>query len=391
LKKINESARARGTVLRFAILGAAVLAALIGAAGRSGAASPVITPSQSSIPGDGVAVAYSGVVAGQSNYVSYTVGFQRGADNNNLSHARVSEPVNCTGTTTTTACTDSGFIGAKVVSVAGTITVGSTTTPFCTAPVGRTGANTVPAIGAEGVTCPIGALASNSTISLTIVFQVPAKSTVCTDTSFDNRAALLVDESINDSQPQSNHQDTFATDGVGMTTLLTCDAANALNSFALPGDAATFQTDVTPGTGNYQASSVSWGGGTPTLSFPGGGLQLFECGRPGSGAQANACDPLLPSPCGGACLTQTSVINVPTALSFFQANHLTITLTFFPSDFPKGFNWRKLVIWHNASPVPYCPTRAADSDCVVSLLLDKATGNVIATIDGPTNGGWGGI
>jgi hypothetical protein len=386
LKKNSESARARERFLRLGILGAVVLAALIGAAGRSGAASPVIFPSQNSMPGDGVAVAYSGVVGGQSDYVSYTIGFQRGADNNNLSHARVSEPVNCTGTGTTTACTDSGLIGATVVSVTGTITVGSTTTPFCTAPVGRTD----PTIGA-GVTCPIGALAPNSFISLTIVFKMPTKLAACAAQTFDNRAALLVDESINDSQPQSNHQDTFATSDGGMTTLLTCDAANALDTFTLPGTAASFQTDATPGAGNFQASAVKWGSVTPA-GFPGGGLRLFECGIPG-GAQGTACDPSVANPCGPVpCVTQTSVINVPGNLgAYFIANPMTITLTFFPSDFPKGFNWRKLVIYHDTHQVRTCPDTTFDVDCLSSLILDKATGNVIATIVGPANGGWGGI
>jgi hypothetical protein len=382
LKKISESARARGTLLRLGILGAVVLAALIGAAGRSGAASPVITPSQSSIPGN-VPVAFSGVVAGQSDYVSYTVGFARGADNNNLSHARVSEPVTCNATTGN--CSDAVFAGATVVSVLGTVTVGSTTTTFCTTAnaVGRG------ALGAEGVTCPIGALAANSTVSVTIVFKVPTKAAVCAPTSFDNRAALLVDESSNDSQPQSNHQDTFATGAGTMTTSLTCDAANALDTFTLPGTAGTFQTDQTPGTGNYQASAVHWGNGNVSL-FAGGGLRLLECG----GLSSISCASVgVGNPCGLLpCLTQTSFISVPgSGDSYFQANHMTITLTFFANEIPKGFNWRKLVIWHDGSAVPYCTSTASNSDCVVSLLLDKATGNVIATIDGPTNGGWGGI
>jgi hypothetical protein len=385
LKKINESARARGTVLRFAILGAAVLAALIGAAGRSGAASPVITTSQSSIPGNNVPVAFSGVIAGQNNYVSYTVGFARGADNNNLSHARVSEPVSCSATTGN--CSDAVFPGATVVSVVGSVTVGSTTTMFCSTAyaVGRG------ALGAEGVTCPIGALAPNATIALTIVFKVPTKAAVCAPSSFDNRAALLVDESTSDSQPQSSHLDTFATGAGLMTTPLSCDAANALNSFALPNTAGSFQTDTTPGPGNFQASAVKWGNVDPA-GFPGGGLQLFECGIPG-GAQGTACDPSVANPCGGVpCVTQTSVIIVPGNLgAYFVANPMTITLTFFPSDFPKGFNWRKLVIYHDGHQVVACPATTFDPDCLSLLTQDKATGNVIATIVGPANGGWGGI
>jgi hypothetical protein len=385
LKKISESARARGTALRLCILGAAVLAALIGAAGRSGAASPVIATTQSSIPENNAPVAFSGVVAGQDDYVSYTVGFARGADNNNLSHARVSEPVTCNATTGN--CSDALFAGATVVSVLGTVTVGSTTTTFCTTAnaVGRG------ALGAEGVTCPIGALAPKSTISLTIVFKVPTKAAVCTPRSFDNRAALLVDESTSDSQPQSNHQDTFATGAGMMTTPLTCDAANALNTFALPNTAASFQTDTTPGAGNFQASAVKWGNLNPT-GFAGGGLQLFECGIPG-GASGTPCDSSVPNPCGAVpCVTQTSVINVPGNLgTYFVANPMTITLTFFPSDFPKGFNWRKLVIYHDGHQVRTCPDTTFDLDCLSSLVQDKATGNVIAAITGPANGGWGGI
>jgi hypothetical protein len=70
---------------------------------------------------------------------------------------------------------------------------------------------------------------------------------------------------------------------------------------------------------------------------------------------------------------------------------MTIALTFFPSDFPKGFNWRKLVIYHDTHQVRACPDRTSDPDCLVSLIQDKVTGNVVATINGPSNGGWGGI
>ena len=388
MKNVGECTRGRGTALRLGIFGALVMLALIGGAGRSGAASPVITPSQSSIPGNSVPVAYSGTVAGQPGYASYTVGFARGADNNNLSHARVSEPVSCSGTGTATNCSDSTFAGATIVSVSGRVTVGSTTTTFCTLAnaLGRG------ALGAEGVTCPIGALAPNSIISLTIVFKVPTKAAACTDSSFGNRAALLVDESTNDSQPQSSHQDTFATADGQMTTPLTCDASNALNSFALPGSSASFQTDLTPGAGNYQASAVKWGGGDLTL-FGGGGLRLLECG----GLSSLSCASVgVANPCGsGQCLTQTSFISVPGSetfnLPYFQANHLTITLTFFANEIPKGFNWRKLTIYHDGNRVNACPDRTLDADCLVSLTQDKVTGNVIASIDGPSNGGWGGI
>jgi len=128
VKNVGECTRGRGTALRLGIFGALVMLALIGGAGRSGAASPVITPSQSSIPGNSVPVAYSGTVAGQPGYASYTVGFARGADNNNLSHGRVSEPVSCSGAGTATNCSDSTF--AEKMTISADASAATSTIPF---------------------------------------------------------------------------------------------------------------------------------------------------------------------------------------------------------------------------------------------------------------------
>jgi hypothetical protein len=392
------SGRSRLVAGRFWVLAALAAVVVLGAAGTSGAASPTITACPpgtagltcGSIPGDGVAVPY--FTAAQPTYVSHSVAFRRGSDNSVLTHARVSDPVgNPAGSCSSTspACPDAQFAGATIVSVLGTLTVGTNSpTTFCTT------ANAVyrgtAAFPKQGVTCPIGSLPSNSTVVLTVVVQVPTQANAGGATALVNQAALFVDESLNDSQPSSSHQDTFPTTPV--TNPLTTDVANAFNTYTLPNTSGSFQTNGSGGTGNYQQSAVSWSG---TTGFPGGGLQLQECGGPNSLSGSPPCA-VTTNPCGTlTCTTQTSLVVVPgSATSFFTLNPMTITLTFFASELSAKFNLSQFVIYHDGFPVSSCKAKTQtdpSGDCLSSLTQSKTTGDVTAVIVGPANGGWGGI
>jgi hypothetical protein len=392
------SGRSRLVSGRFWVVAALAAVVVLGAAGTSGAASPAITacPPVSdtltcgSIPGNGIDVPY--FTDSQPTYISYTVAFKRGSDNNILTHARVSDPVGSPAgscSSTSSGCPDALFAGATVVSVLGTLTVGTNPpTTFCTTDNALyRGTSAFPK---EGVTCPLGSLPPNSTVVLTVVFQVPKQAEAGGATALVNQAALFVDESLNDSQPSSSHQDTFPTTPV--TNSLTTDVTNAFNTYTLPNTSGSFQTNGSSGTGNYQQSAVSWSG---TTGFLGGGLQLQECGGPIlSGSPA--CAAGTSNPCGAlTCTTQTSLVVVPgSAGSFFTQNPMTITLTFFKSELGSKFNLSQFVIYHDGLPVSSCKAKTqtdTSGDCVLSLTLNKTTGDVTAVIVGPANGGWGGI
>jgi hypothetical protein len=403
--------RGRGFVL------AAVAAIIVlGAAGTSGAASPsiAICPVVSglstcgSTPAPGVAVPYfTDGVGGQPTYISYTVAFQRGSDNNTLTHARVSDPVgnplgNCSSTSA--GCPDAQFAGANVVDVLGTVAVGANNpTTFCTMQnaVFRYPTATPDALHREGVTCPIGSLQPNSTVVMTVVFQVPKQADAGGATALVNQAALLVDESLNDSQPSSSHTDTFPTPA--QSNLLTTNVTNAFNTFTIPGQVtdtkgSDFKTnqDLTV-VGNLQASEVAWPlSQDPTNLFPGGGLQLTECipdplsslPCPAGTAAVSA------SPCPLACRTQTSLVIVPGSSGrFFTQNPMTITLIFSHNELGSKFNLSQFVIYHDQQPVNSCKSKTLTDplgDCISSLTQSKTTGDVTAVITGPANGGWGG-
>jgi hypothetical protein len=385
---------------RFWVIAALAAVVVLGAAGTSGAASPSITvcPSPTSgtltcgsIPGDGIAVPY--FTTAQPTYIRYTVAFRRGSDNNTLTHARISDPVgsplgSCGASSP--GCPDAQFAGATVVSVLGTLTVGTNpATTFCTTENAVYRGTT--AFPKQGVSCPLGSLPPNSTVVLTVVFQVPKQADAGGATALVNQAALFVDESLNDAQPSSSHQDTFPTTTV--TNPLTTDVANVFNTYTLPNTSGSFQTNGSGGTGNYQQSAVSWSG---TIGFPGGGLQLQECGGPTSLSGSPPCAAPT-NPCGAlTCTTQTSLVVVPgSATSFFTLNPMTITLTFFASELPAKFNLSQFVIYHDGFPVSSCKAKTLtdpSGDCVLSLTQSKTPPlDVTAVITGPANGGWGGI
>jgi hypothetical protein len=356
---VKRSLRLTRPVGLVAIVAVAVLAF----AGGATASGPTFSGTLASNP-SGVPIAYS-VANGATSYVQYVTTFTRtSSDTSSLTHATVNEPVTADSNNNPL---NADFPGA-IVSLS--------STPNACIPTYRD-SNT-------GVACDFGSLKAGAVITLTVVVQMP---TGTVDTSFDTKAALTVKEGTNDSQPQSNFTDTFFTgggpSGTPLTTHLTSDTSSAFNTFTLPNSAGNFGTS---GNG-LQLSSVSW---AATTGFPGGVLQLKQCGGKGT-----ACDSSVSSPCPTKCNTQTSIVVVPgSGTVFSQTNPLTITLVFSLSDLPSKFVLSQFTIYHDGYPVSSCkktPFTDPSGDCLSSLTQDKTTGAVTAIIVGPSNGGWGGI
>ena len=358
------SGRPRKVLLRLLALTTVAGVLVLGIAGLAGAGSPVFdTTSLTAVPGN-VAIPYS--TPATPTYVQYEAKYVRSAgDTSALTHSVVSEPV--TKDANLNPVTSDFPAGSKIVSVTGCPSVSYRDSQ-------------------RGLTCDFGTLRQGAVIDLTIVVQTPPSGGV---TSMTNQAVLIFKEGTNDSQPQSNFTDSVFTNPI--TTQLTTDTANAFNTFTLPATTSgSFQTSGSVVTGNFQQSGVSWSGVT---GFPGGRLQLQECGGPKTGSPgcpAGTGNPCAPLTCG----TQTSIVVVPGSGIAFTQNPLTITLTFFFAGLPPKFNLSQFVIYHDGNPVSSCKARTQtdpSGDCLSSLTQSKTTGDVTAVMVGPANGGWGGI
>ncbi len=361
--------------LTLVIVGLVVV--LVGGAGTAPAASPVVTITKSSFPDAGVPVAYSSVIAGQSTYISYTINVNYAGSNGTLTHSRLSDPVSCNSA----GCTDLQYAGAEVVYVSDT----------CGTAVYR-GTTSFPK---QGVACDLGSLIPGTNFDVQIIFKVPTQAAAGGATTFSNVAGFTAKEGPKDNTPTSSHTDTFASNGnVPVVTPLTPDALDALNSYAPPGVVTKLQTDSKHVTGNFQTSQV-------TLTGPPKGslVQLRECGGLGT-----ACPTGTGSPCPVAtpCKTQTSLVFVTgSGGAFFQSNHMTLVFTLFASelssrphddDHPGGTSTVKW--YHDGRLVGLCPDRTSDpsGDCLVGPpVRNSVTGDVTITVDGPAQGGWGGI
>jgi hypothetical protein len=369
----NSSWVAKRRLAPLVVLIIGLVIALAGGAGTAPAASPVITLAKSSFPAPGVPVAYSNVVAGQSTYISYTIHVDYSVANGTLTHAALSDPVdpsNCLS-----ACADAQFTGAEVVYVS----------PTCGTPVYR-GTATFPK---QGVTCQMGSLSPGAVFDVQIIFKVPTAGGLL---NFTNTAGFTAKEGTNDNSPTSGHTDTFVSNTI--VNPLVTDAKDALNSYAPPGVVTTLQTDPTRTTGNFQKSQVTLLGPPNVGSL----VTLAECGGPSTlGAAACPTGTSSPCPTGTPCTTQTSLVFVTGSgpdNPFFQSNHMTLVFTLFASELSKTFNVKKLVWYHNGYPVGLCSNAITDptGDCLVTApVQDKSTGDVTITVDGPSQGGWGGI
>jgi hypothetical protein len=359
------SGRLRQVGLRFLALTTVAGALVLGAAGLAGAGSPTFdTQSLSAVPG-GVEIPYS--TTATPTYVQYEVKYVRSAgDTSALTHTILSEPV--TEDANHNPVTADFPVGSSIVV---SLTTGCPSVTYRDSN--------------RGLTCDFGTLRQGAAIDLTIVVQTPPSGGA---TAIVDKAVLIFKEGTNDSQPQSSFTDSVFTNEI--TTNLTTDTRNAFNTFTLPDTGSgSFLTSSSTGTGNYQQSSVSWSG---VSGFPGGRLQLRECGGPKLGSPD--CDVGTPKPCGAVtCVTQTSIVVVPGSGTVFGQSPLTITLTFFASELPAKFNLSQFVIYHDGLPVSSCKARIqtdTSGDCLTSLTQSKTTGDVTAVITGPANGGWGG-
>lgn len=366
----NSSWVAKRWLVPLALVIVGLVVVLVGGAGTAPAASPTITLTKSSFPAAGVNVAYSDVVAGQSTYISYTITVDYTVANGTLTHSQLSDPVD--PSTCSTACQDIQFPGAEVVFVSST----------CGTPTYRGTVN----FPKQGVTCQLGSLAPGAKFDVQIIFKVPTLANAGGAVNFTNTAGFTAKEGTNDNSPTSSHTDTFNSNTI--VNPLTLDAKDSLNSYAPPGATTTLQTDPTHGGNNIQKSQV-------TLKGPAGGalVLLQECGIVlGLGS---ACPTDTTVPCPTACTTQTSIVFVTgSGSTFFQSNHMTLVFTLFASELSKTFNVKKLIWYHDGQPVALCPNTTSDptGDCLVGKpVQDKATGDVTITVNGPSQGGWGGI
>jgi hypothetical protein len=358
-------------VKRILWLGAvcAAAVALLAFAGGATAGGPTIVGTLASNPA-GVPIAYS-TTNGPTSYVQYVTEFVRtSTDTSALTHATVSEPVTQDPNNNAVP----SYFPGRIVSLSSSPTACIPTYRDNPAPNG---------VAHSGVSCDFGTLRQGADITLTVVVQMP---TGTVDSSFPDLSGLTVKEGGSDSQPQSSYTDTFFTGGdkpgTQLFTNLTSDTSSALNTFTLPDSGGNFGTS---GNG-LQLSSVSW---AATTGFPGGVLQLKQCGGKGT-----PCDPGTASPCPSGCGTQTSIVTVPGSVTFFtQTNPLTITLVFSASDLPPKFVLSQFTIYHDGYAVSSCkktPFTDPSGDCLSSLTQNKTTGAVTAVIVGPANGGWGG-
>jgi hypothetical protein len=370
VQTILASGRSRSSATRFLFLVAAVAALVLGVAGTAAAASPTFTQSLVADPGAGN-VAYS--TADQPAYVGYTITFTRGAgETSNLSHARISAPVNCDALTMN--CPDSDFpSGATIVSVSGD----------CPTPVYRD--------AMRGVSCDIASPQSGVPITIKIVVQTPPSGGA---TAIANQAALTVDEGGNDAQPNAKNEDTFGT--AQTVTQLTSDTSGALNTFTNPNSTGfqTFATDKHLGATNPQSTQATLHGGV------GVGVGLAETNF-GSNCPGTAS--------GLTCFGQLSTITVEqsgaggpfacVATNLADANCLQFTVVVAGSTLGFSVNTKKVTIYHTTLtgtfPVPFCSTGHTDTgtsagDCIVSIVQDSKTKNITWVARGPSNGGWGG-
>jgi hypothetical protein len=352
----------------------AVLAAAVGAgAGGAPAASSGITVSLASSPSDGSSVAYSFTVDGQYTYVSYTATIDRpSTDTGNLTHQRLSLPVQCTDSTCAIT-TDTTFAGSEIVYTSG-----------CPSATYRANGTFTKA----GISCGFanGALPPGGRLTVQVVFRVP-KDADTDATALNSRAAFLADESVNDQQPQSAHADTFVsgTNHISLTNV----ATDAVNSYTNPGSATTIGTDPVLSGTNERSTTVD----VPAVAS-GVPVAINE-------AAASGC-PTAVTSTNRACFGQVAAVSVNNGVAFSLGtcadlktacpNALKVNGAI--TNIPKFVNLNKFAIFHIsdagvAKIVPLCSSGNTDStgDCLLQLNVSKTLITFVA--QGPSNGSWG--
>jgi hypothetical protein len=350
---------ARGRRFRVGIAAAAVvLLALVGGGARLSAATTAITITPTQAPAANVPATLSS--AGQTTYVSYSL---------NLS-------------------TKSSWTHVVLSDSAPTVTLNG-------APVANSGAAVVftdcpgATLSGGGFSCNINKLSPGVPQTFTVVVQTPTSGdTLMVDPTVQG------DESANDSSNASKPE-VFTTP---LQWSLTSDTTNALTSYTNPaittGTATFFTNKNLCGATTCPTKNPQWTeADVPNGVLPDGTLVSLKERNYNSGE----C-PGFVSKASLACYGQISQIGITGSglSSGFSSNPLTFVVRVAGNSLTTNVNLNKAFLFHDPGTgyekVPFCSTGKTDStgDCTVSIVQDKATGDIIWTIQGPSNGNWGG-
>jgi hypothetical protein len=399
----TKSLRARWA--RFAVL--AVVAAALGGPGVGHAASPLVTVDLQSTPvasGNAQCPASLGACTlipyttlkldgsvDQGAFVEYQITNIANNSTNTLNHVSVGDPATCTtapGAASPT-CVASTLPGASLVY--------SQNCP---------GAQ----LGAAGAVCDVGTLRSGETWpTITLVFRTRTVPVSCASPCLGlmaNKAAMWVSEGKND-QTGAAHTDTFETKEIDLT--LTADTVSLFQSVTVPSQTTTTlaTTQTLSGT-NKSATKTTVPSrdfttvGGPNFTTTGALVTLGE-----RAVQTGEC-PAAYAALKISCLAETASVSVdgsglytclPGSTLFDAAlcpGALDMTFTAFGGTLPQGFKMGNFHVFHitgsGTEDVPSCKVGvgAISGDCVFSATQDKHTGNVTFTVQGPTQGRWGG-
>jgi hypothetical protein len=221
-----------------------------------------------------------------------------------------------------------------------------------------------------------------------------------------SKAALWVSEGTSD-QSGAAHTDTFETQEIDFT--LTADTVSQFQSSTVPSQSTTtLATTQALSTTNKSATKTT----VPSRDFTSvGGPNFTKTGALvtlGERAiQTGEC-PASYAALKIACLPETASVSVdgsglysclPGSSLFDPAlcpGALDMTFTAYGGSLPNGFKLANLHVFHitgtGTEDVPFCKSgvTSLSGDCIFSAVQDKHTGNVTITVQGPTQGRWGG-
>ncbi len=251
-----------------------------------------------------------------------------------------------------------------------------------------------------GFSCSIDKLSPNTPQTYSVVVQTPTSGA-----TLSVNPTVKGDERTSDStDPQ--HQDTFPTP---LSWTLTSDTTAAITSYTNPA--------TTTGNASFHTNKSLCGASTCTTPNP----QWTQADVPNGLAPlgvlvslqernfaAGDCPAFVAS--GGLhCFGQISDISVgssgaggvfscapPNDFPTSCANSLVFTVRVAAASLTSKVNTKKAGIFHNGVKVPFCSTGTTDTndvggDCTLSLVVDAATHDVIWSVEGASNGSWGGF
>ncbi len=362
---MNKIRRSRARGVRTRVVAAVMLLGLLAVAG--GAARPVSAQPASSItiiPAQNPPTSATLSSSDQTTYVFYSLQI---VSQSAWTHVVLSD--------TAPTVTPSGT-GAAVVFA---------DSPLCTIDV------------SGGYSCSIDKLAPNTPQTFSFVVRTPTSGT-----TLSVNPTVKGDERTSDStDPQ--HQET------PLSWTLTSDTTAAITSYTNPA--------TTTGNASFHTNKSLCGASTCTTPNP----QWTQADVPNGLAPlgvlvslqernfaAGDCPAFVAS--GGLhCFGQISDISVgssgaggvfscapPNDFPTSCANSLVFTVRVAAASLTSKVNTKKAGIFHNGVKVPFCSTGTTDTndvggDCTLSLVVDAATHDVIWSVEGASNGSWGGF